>query len=240
MKKYFLLVLVTILPCIFTNSIYGQVIDGIDYLLYSSDNTAYVSSGTRYYGDIIIPEKVVYRDKEYSVVGIVNNAFYSENLTSVTIPNTFRSIPSHAFAHCSKLTRVNFPNSISSIGDGAFYKCTSLMEIELPNSVILVGDSAFRHTGYYNKQPDGLIYNRNWLLDYKGTTSSNTSIKIKDGTTNISNGVFRGWYGLTSVTIPNSVTSIGNRAFYGCSGLTSVTIPNSVTSIGNSAFYYLK
>ena len=54
----------------------------------------------------------------------------------------------------------------------------------------------------------------------------------------IGNNAFQNCSGLTGVlTIPESVTSIGGGAFAGCSGITgTLAIPSSVTTIGSSAF----
>ena len=172
-----------------------------------------------------------------SVTSIGNYAFYNcSSLTSVTIGNSVTSIGSFAFSDCKRLTSITIPNGVTSIGDGAFSRCSGLTSIAIPDSVTIIGRVAFSNTGWYWKQPDGLVYAGKVAYEYKGTMSSNTSIVIKEGTLGIADSAFSGCSGLTSITIPNSVTSIGKLAFSGCRGLTSVTIGNSVTSIGKEAF----
>ena len=127
------------------------------------------------------------------------------------------------------------PNDITEINDYAFYNCTGLTSITIPNSVTSIGSFAFYNTGWYNNQPDGILYLDNCCLGYKGNRPTGT-LSIKEGTRLIGCSAFDGCSGLTSITISNSVTSIGDYAFYYCSGLTSVTIGNSVTSIGSWAF----
>jgi hypothetical protein len=87
-----------------------------------------------------------------------------------------------------------------------------MTSVTIPNSVTSIGGYAFSGTGWYNAQPDGILYLDNWLLGYKGTQPAG------------------------NLTINNGTKGIADWAFYGCSSLTSVTIPNSVTSIGYSAF----
>lgn len=198
-------------------------IDGIYYILDSEAKTAQVSNGVGgnksrlSYSDeiIVIPSSIEYEGAVYTVTSIGNSAFQRcDGLTSVTIPNTVTSIGTLAFDNSSNLSTINIPNSVTSVGSGAF-----------------------DFTAWWNNQEDGPIYAGKVLYGYKGTMPENTSITIKEGTTEICQSAFANRKDLVSVTIPHSVKSIGIDAFAGCSGLTSVEIPNSVISIGNSAFY---
>ena len=189
-------------------------IDGIYYYLNNSNQTAEVTNGDYYSGDIIIPEKVTYNSTEYSVT----------------------SIGYSAFTRCSSLTSITIPNSVTSIGNYAFSDCTRLTSITIPNSVTSIGYCAFYGTPWLENQPDGCLYIGRCLYEYKGEMPANTHIDVKEGTTMICGSAFSDCSSLTSITIPNSVTSIGDYAFERCSSLTSITIPNSVTSIGKGAF----
>ena len=172
-----------------------------------------------------------------SVTSIGGFAFFNcSSLTSITIPNSVTSIDSQAFNGCSGLTSITIPNSVTTIGEYAFSGCSGLTSITIPDSVTSIGHDAFNGTGWYNRQPDGLIYVGKVAYKYKGEMPANTHITIKDGTSEIVSTAFRNCSGLISVTIPNSVTSIGSSVFSGCSGLASITIPNGVTSIGFGAF----
>ena len=223
------------------------MIDGINYELDAETKQATVikKRSGRYSRAIVIPEIVEYETTIYSVTGILERAFSDcSGLTSVTIPNSVKSIGAYAFYGCRVLTSVTIPNSVTSIGDGAFSNCFALLSVTIGNSVESIGNQTF--TG----------------------CSGLTSVAIPNSVKSIGSGAFSDCSGLTSVHIsdiavwcnidfvdsqanplcfahhlyvngeevkdlvlPNSVTSIKEQTFYGCSGLTSVTIPNSVTTI---------
>ena len=63
-----------------------------------------------YKGNLIIPEKVTYKDTEYSVI----------------------AVNSYAFANCRSLTSVQLPSSVLQINESAFRYCTSLTSVTMP------------------------------------------------------------------------------------------------------------
>lgn len=180
----------------------------------SSKETAYFENSKDYSGNVVIPPTVTYQGMTYSVTSISGNAFRD----------------------CTELTSIEIPNSVTSIGGLAFDGCTSLMNIEIPSSVTSISSDAFNYTGWYDNQPEGLVYVGKFAYEYKGFMPDNTSIVLKDGTVGIVDYTFSGRASLTNIEIPNSVTNIGYQAFQGCTGLTSIEIPNSVTSIASDAF----
>ena len=172
-----------------------------------------------------------------SVTSIDDWAFFTcSGLTNITIPNSVTSIGHSAFRGCSELTSITIPDSVMSIGNQAFRDCTGLTSITIPASVKIIGDQAFYDTAWYKNQPNGLVYAGKVAYKYKGLTSSNISITLREGTLGIADSAFKDCSGLINVTIPDSVTSVGRSAFRDCTGLTSITIPDSVTEIGYNAF----
>ena len=193
---------------------YDFNVDDIYYTISPFEDVVAVTSGdNKYSGNVIIPDSVSYEGIVYRVTGI-------ENL---------------AFRRCKNLTSVKIPPTVIAVGAEAFYGCTLLTSIHIPSSVKFIGRAAFENTGWYNNQPNGILYLDKCCLGYKGINKQKR-ISIAAGTRVIGYGAFNNCKELTSVNIPNSVKSIGARAFNGCEGLTSITIPNSVTSIGFSAF----
>ena len=99
--------------------------------------------GKSYSGDVNIPDQVTYEGNPLKVTSIGEDAFYScEGLTSVTIPSSVIRIERSAFYSCD-LSSVTIPNSVTSIGDSAFMNCHSLTSVTIPNSVTSIEQATF-------------------------------------------------------------------------------------------------
>lgn len=59
-----------------------------------------------YYGNILIPESIVYQNKEYWVTGIGEQAFRESGVESVIIPKSIKYIGWLAFRDCYSLHRI--------------------------------------------------------------------------------------------------------------------------------------
>ena len=101
MKQRLLIFILVLLSAISANA-YDAKIDGIYYDFNSSTKEAIVTSeihmyGSSYTGSVTIPEAVTYNNVTYSVTEIGFGAFdICYSLTSVTIPNSVKSIGTYA------------------------------------------------------------------------------------------------------------------------------------------------
>lgn len=147
------------------------------------------------------------------VTSLSSHCFYgSENIITVTIPNTIISFGINIFERCSNLTTVNFADNskFTILSLRMFSNCTKLTNIEIPSSVTTIENGVFEFC------------------------TNLSSITIPDNVTSIESYVFRRCTNLSSIIIPDSVTSIESRAFSGCSNLSTVrinaTIPPTIQS----------
>ena len=199
------------------------IVDGIRYQIVDDYSVVVIQLGEplqsvgdnpTYSGDITIPAIVKYNDVKYNVEGI----------------------NSYAFQYCANLNSVTISEGVSYIFDYAFEHCPNLTSITIPNSVTYIGYQALHQTGWYENQPDGVIYAGKVAYAYKGTMTQDTSIVLKDGIVNITDKAFEDCANLVSIKMPSGLLAIGSSAFHNCSKLDTISIPKSVKSIGVEAF----
>lgn len=136
---------------------------------------------------------------------------YCRSITSITIPNSAKTIVDDAFGGYKNLKTVNLGNGVQKIGYWAFGGCSSLTSITLPNSLTEMGERVFQETAL-------------------------KSITIPGSLKKISHSDFEACKSLEEVIIKNGVQSIGDTAFIFCPKLTKVVIPKSVTTFGENLF----
>ena len=173
---------------------------------------------------------------ESGITRIGPSAFWKcSGVTSVTIPNTVKTIEFQAFRGCKNLTGVTIPSSVTEIDSWAFYGCTNLASVTFPSSITRIGDCAFYGC---TKLTSVTLPNSLSTIEYStfnGCTSLR-NVTIPNSVTAIQWGAFAGCSSLTEVTLPNNLTTIEFSTFDGCTSLAHVTIPDSVTSINHDAF----
>ena len=122
---------------------------------------------TDYYGsenDLMIPSEI----DGYTVTRIGYDAFYNEDFTNVSIPDTVTEIGPYAFQNCSYLTSIVIPDSVNKIEYQAFEYCYELSEITLPEHEMEISSDAFNDTAYFkdaaNWKEDGLYIGEHKIL----------------------------------------------------------------------------
>ena len=155
------------------------------------------------------------------IVALANSALYGrKTLTSITLPETLRSLGQYCLRDCTALTSVTpfLPASVTSIGIGAFANSPIQTPLVLSNPQLatLPGDG-------------------NGVFAATKIPSADLS---RSGLASIGKTAFFKCTALASVSLPDTLRSIGENAFRDCTALTSVTpfLPASVTTIGIAAF----
>ena len=246
MKKFSLLTIILFSTRLFA---YDFSVDGIFYDIVSSgaNPTVSVAQGN-YSGNIVLERTVTYREKEYTLVGIGDEAFYGcEEIITVNMPNSVTKIGDKAFEGCKELTSVYLSNALTHIGQRAFYGCEKLSSIKLPASLVSIGSQAFYFSSYYtNTNISTLTINNTVEIGqdvFAGRMLSDIYINVIDFSkenklADIASKVHYLIDGaeITDLVIPDNVNIIGENLLKNCQTLTSITIPKSVKKICDYAF----
>ena len=228
-----------------SSSIYTLVdrASSLGILNYSIENQT--GNYTDEYGNVYYQEKYVmtYEKRkvvegdDYQVTGIAANAFSNNTrITSITIPETVRTIGSNSFAGCTNLKTVVLPEYLDRIEDSAFYNCRMLREIEIPNTVSYIGSQAF----YYCSSLQQINIPTNITTIYQATFFQCYNLKevvIPSNVRNIQPEAFYGCTSLEKLTLNEGLVSISSGAFYNCYNLVEIELPTTVNNLTNSAFY---
>ena len=234
--------------------------DDIGYSVLSR-NSAILTDGASFSGDLVIPEKVI-AGNTFAIMGIGEQAFANNtNITSVTLPEWVTSIGDGAFSGCNNiatltyntdavgalfsgiqsLKTVNIGDAVTRLEDGAFAGCKYLENVSVGNGIESVGNNVFDGCNFldYNIYSNGYYLgnsqNPNMIL-MSARNKSITSCTVSADCRFICDGAFRDCKKLAEVVLPESLTYVNNGLFSGCGSLRAVAIPESVKAIGNDAF----
>jgi len=144
-----LFVILTALGIISMSAIVSaETIDGIEYALDTSDNTASAIGYTGTNAALVIPASIVVEDVTYSVTQIGDNAFQNNTtITSVQLPNALVSIGLRAFQSSGITTGITIPASVVTIDDFAFADLGAIaITFETQSQLEFIGVKAFRGT----------------------------------------------------------------------------------------------
>lgn len=180
-----------------------------------------------------------------NVVGIASNAFRSNSIKEIVLPDTVRSIAENAFSGVRSLEKINIPSSVESIGIAAFGG--------LPNLTLLTCDP--ENTAYcaengvlYNKSKTSLLFASgaditeipNTVTSIESYAFENnsriTSLRIPESVKNIGQYALSFMDSVQTIVIEEGAETIGESAIAFCYSLTSVVLPDTLTSIGRNVF----
>ena len=194
---------------------------------------------TKPQGAVVIPDSVPYGGSNHAVTKVGYCAFFKcNNVTSVTMPSTLRTIDQHGFLYCTSLISPAVPEGVTTIGFGAFDKCTSMLTITLPSTLTTIGEYAFYkcHSLQSVTLPESLTTIGATAFSLSGLTE----IVLPEGLTSLGEFAFAECYNLQRVQFPSTLSAIGGASFQNDTSLISVTIPEGVDTIHQWAFYGCK
>jgi len=201
---------------------------------------------TGYNGDtqmLSIPGEI--DGKQVTIIGC--NAFESQNVTKVIIPEGVSVIEDWAFSWCGNLWSVTLPSTLKKIGAYAF-NCCNLKKVDLPDGFETIGESGFANnydlTDLYIPASVTSI-GEGFVSDCFGLKSvifdeGNKQYRNEDEVIFSTDGkillLALPTMKKTEYTVPEGVVGIANSAFQNAGELQQISLPDSLESIGNNAF----
>ncbi|MDE7436989.1 MAG: leucine-rich repeat domain-containing protein [Muribaculaceae bacterium] len=216
-------------------------INGITYLLSEEEGTAQVTGCDDSLTNLAIPETITSGDKTYTVTSVAENAFLNnKTITSITIPETMKSVARDAFRNMSGLQTlytedlaawcgIEFENALAN---PIYNLCSNSNETKWGKFLVTNVNDA--NTADFTNLiiPEGVTTMTRSFYGYKALKS----VTLPSTLTTLGDQTFASCNGLTEVVVPEGVITIGS-AFFGCENLKSVTLPSTLETLGNNAFY---
>jgi hypothetical protein len=177
-----------------------------------------------------------------SITEIWEGAFNNSKITSVTIPDSVTTIRSATFKYCRALTSVTLSSTVTVIASEAFYDAEELTSITIPDTTTQIGSSAFENCEKLAtiNLPSGAMDIDSSIVT--GTAYYNDTQNWDNGVLYIGNHLIKGKRSvLTSTyTVKANTVDIASNAFSNCDELTGITLPATLKIIGAQAFYYCR
>ena len=171
-------------------------------------------------------------------LGIGIWAFNKTNITSLTTPKRLNAIYYNAFYDCAALTDVTLNGTFTEIPDHCFTGCEGILRFTCNAPITTIGHNAFSNA-MENLQSFKITTNTlrtigAFAFNRNGIASAGPEI-LKEGMTEISQGLFSDCPKFTSVTIPTTVTAIRIGAFENSPNLRRIdcytTVAPSIVSL---------
>ena len=181
-----------------------------------------------------------------------------ENLTTINLPDSVKSIGTFAFYKCTSLNLNNIPSGLTKITQGAFWgtkitnvdlknvsmiysyaftDCQFLETITNASNVVYVGKEAFTNSKYFNdsiNSNNGLVYIEDILVgcsNLYGKLLGGSRFTLKPNTRLIANNAFtnsKNQYELSIYFPDNNLIDIGTNAFFTNVSGVALIVPDSL------------
>lgn len=140
-----------------TSTFTGTDVDANKKIYYVSDEMALEPTNPDALGGAVVVSNVwdsktgkgvITFDRDLTTIGEkafqrVTNTTPSNWATSITLPNSVKTIGDYAFAQCYNLTNIVIPDGVTSIGQYAFQSCNAVTTVTIGSNVTTIDSGAF-------------------------------------------------------------------------------------------------
>ena len=200
----------------------NQYYKSVDGVLYTKDVTQLLCFPMSRGGHFFVPN---------GVTQINRRAFWESNLSSITLPNSLKTIEQYAFLRCDNFLNLHIPKSVTYIQNGSIINCKMLYNLTIDS---LNTHYKIINNAVYTIDGDTLITYPSPSL--RTATGNSDTLRVAEGTKVIAER--SAIHGKNKIIIlPESVEEIGNRAF-AYNTVRTIQFPTTLKRIGKEAFIY--
>ena len=200
----------------------NQYYKSVDGVLYTKDVTQLLCFPMSIGGHFFVPN---------GVTQINRRAFWESNLSSITLPNSLKTIEQYAFLRCDNFLNLHIPKSVTYIQNGSIINCKMLYNLTIDS---LNTHYKIINNAVYTIDGDTLITYPSPSL--RTATGNSDTLRVAEGTKVIAER--SAIHGKNKIIIlPESVEEIGNRAF-AYNTVRTIQFPTTLKRIGKEAFIY--
>ena len=191
---------------------------------------------------------------------LTNNFSNNNNIRSIRIANSVKSISEGAFAFnsalmeveweseecdykgrvsifegCNSLSSISFSNNIKQIPNYLAKDCQGLKELTIPASTEKIGKDAFSNCFNLEK-----VYFNATNCKFDGVVFNNDTLLneviVGKNVKTIPDNFLNSCFNINGISIPETVVSIGEKAFKDCRKIKAINLSENIKSIGRDAF----
>lgn len=168
-------------------------------------------------------------------------------ITTISIPNTVKSIGDNVFQRCVLLQNIELPTSLTTLGSAVFYGCSGLVELVLPEGVTGCSANCFHDCSSLErlvipstfKSVGGNSFGGCGKLSFEVAANNNTYKDIDGVLYNVAGTTLVEYakdYIQPNYTVVEGTTTLGNYSFCNCYHLTSIVLPSTLKTVGLGSF----
>lgn len=163
-----------------------------------------------------------------------------EQLYTIIIPPTVKTIDNLAFFNCGCLKNVFFENKemskLENIGNCAFDRCYNLYNFDFLPKIKNIGHHAFYASGLNSINLTNTELTKIDKFTFCGCKNV-TDVIINNNITIIDDYAFCGCINLKNIRLNNLIKEIGRNTFCKCESLEYIKLPPKITLIDDCAFF---